>query len=148
MTFSALRPGGPGTVDSEGGTYVVLRVTGDPPAFLHISPAGHFKGVDPTVSPGQMLANWVNGSRVLYIGKADHLDVRLRCMAAFGAGKRVAHWGGRLLWQLKESADLLVAWRPARAGFTPKTDEHDMIERFRLAYGKPPFANYPDRMGR
>lgn len=61
MTFSALRPGGPGTVDSEGGTYVVLRVTGDPPVFLHISPAGHFKGVDPTVSPGQMLANWVNG---------------------------------------------------------------------------------------
>jgi hypothetical protein len=46
------------------------------------------------------------------------------------------------------SRELLVAWRHVRPGFTPKTDEDDMIARFREAYGQPPFANYPDRMGR
>jgi hypothetical protein len=147
-TFSAIRPGGLATVDPEGGTYMVLRVTDDAPRFLKASPAGHFKGIDQTVPLAQLRANWVDRACVLYIGKGNNLDVRLRAMAAFGAGKATAHRGGRLIWQLKESPSLLVAWRSVRPGFTPKTDEDDMIECFRQAYGKPPFANYPDRLGR
>ena len=146
--FAALRQRSTAVIDEDGGTYVVVRVTNGPPTFLRESPAGHFKGENPTVPVQQLRANWVAGARVLYIGKGDDLDVRVRCMAAFGAGKRVAHRGGRLVWQLKESAQLLVAWRRVRPSFTPKTDEDDMIARFREAYGQPPFANYPDRMGR
>ena len=147
-TFSALRPGGGTKIDQEGGTYVVLRVSRDPPLFLKVSPAGHFKGYDQTAPLEQLQANWVVGALVLYIGKANDLDVRLRCMAAYGAGKRVAHRGGRLLWQLADAPTLLVAWRPVRVGSTPKTDEDDMIDSFREAYGRPPFANYPNRPGR
>ena len=147
-TFDSLRPGGGAKSVREGGTYVVLRTTDNAPRFLKINPAGHFKGMDQTVPISHLEANWVVGARVVYIGKADDLDERLRCMAAFGAGKRVAHRGGRLIWQLEEASDLLVAWRLVRRGFSPKTDEDDMIARFREAYGKPPFANCPDRMGR
>jgi hypothetical protein len=64
---------------------------------------------------------------VLYIGKADCLDARIRAMAAFGHGVRAAHFGLWLVWQLTESAFLLVGWRPVRAGFTPSQDETDVI---------------------
>lgn len=147
-TFSTLRPGGGTKIEHGGGTYVVLGVTDDPPICLEVTPASWFMGLDQTVPPEQLEVNWVAGARVLYIGKADDLDERLRCMAAFGAGRRVAHRGGRLVWQRAEASALLVDQMPVRAGFTPKTDEDDMIDCFRQAYGQPPFANHPDRMGR
>jgi hypothetical protein len=69
-------------------------------------------------------------------------------MAAFGAGKKSSHWGGRLVWQLAEAPTLVVAWRPTRVVFDrPMDDETDMIRRFREAYGKPPFANLPHLLG-
>jgi hypothetical protein len=97
-----------------------------------------FSSVDPTVSLSALKANWVDDARVLYIGKADSLNTRIRAMAAFGHGIRAAHLGGRVVWQLKESPILLVGWRPLRPGFTPLQDETDMIDKFRTAYGQPP----------
>lgn len=34
------------------GVYLVLRLRSEPPVFVYPSPAGHFKGKDPTVSLG------------------------------------------------------------------------------------------------
>ena len=58
-------------------------------------------------------ANWVPGAHVLNIGKANHgrLRARLREYIGFGRGGRSRHSGGRLIWQLADSEDLLVAWR-------------------------------------
>lgn len=143
----ALRPGGGRKPDAGPGTYVVLRADDDAPVFLDTSPAWTKHGGP--VDRAALEANWVDGAHVVYIGKANDLSVRVPAMAAFGAGKKVPHGGGRLVWQLEKAPELLFAWRPLRDGFaTARDDERAMIENFRAAYGKPPFANDPDRLGR
>jgi hypothetical protein len=134
------------TVSREGGVYVV-QGRGSAPAFLDANPGGRFKGRDPTVSREALEANWVEGAEVVYIGKADQLQRRLREFMRFGAGTPVGHWGGRLIWQLARSNELLIAWRET-PGAVPKVVESEMIDAFRNVYGKPPFANEPHRLGR
>jgi hypothetical protein len=55
-------------------------------------------------------SKWVPDAHTSYIGKADNARRRLEQFARFGAGEPVAHWGGRYIWQLADSAELLVAW--------------------------------------
>lgn len=128
-----------------GGVYIVFRFDGEP-RFLADSPGGRFKGRDPSVSVDALLANWVTGAEVVYIGKADNLRRRLREYARFGEGAPVGHWGGRLIWQLEDSVELLVAWRPT-PGRVPREVEAEMLDAFRTVFGKPPFANEPHRLG-
>lgn len=52
----------------------------------------------------------MSGAPVVYSGKADLADRRLKQFARFGAGEPVGHWGGRLIWQLADSGALRVAW--------------------------------------
>ena len=52
------------------GVYVVVR-RHEPPSFLDVSPAGHFKGKDPTVPVAELAALWVPGTRIVYIGNAN-----------------------------------------------------------------------------
>lgn len=134
-----------GQLASAGGVYVVFRAGGEP-GFLSPNPGGRFKGKDPSVAAGALRANWVEGAQVIYIGKADNLRRRLREYARFGEGEPVGHWGGRLIWQLGNSAELLVAWRET-PGRVPREVEKEMIAAFRAAFGKPPFANDPPRLG-
>lgn len=137
-------------VPAAGGVYVVLRETSHPPEFLDANPAGRFKDQDPTVSLEALIANWVTGAAVLYIGKAKpkRLRRRLRGFAEFGAGHRIGHWSGRLIWQLADSRKLHVAWKETPEEVDPQLVETELISRFRSAYGKPPFANNPHLLGR
>jgi hypothetical protein len=135
------------SVPSTGGVFVVMRTSDDAPAFLTSNPGGRFKDRDSTVSNEALRANWVDGARAVYIGKANQLRRRLRQFADFGAGRPVGHWGGRLIWQLATSEKLLVAWK-LTPGRVPRDVEAAMIEDFRTVYGKPPFANEPHRLGR
>jgi hypothetical protein len=48
------------------------------------------------------------------------------------------HWGGRFLWQLASSDELLVAWRLER-DFADA--ECDLIDEFRDVHGRLPYAN-------
>lgn len=52
------------------GVYAVLRDRAEQPHFLDVSPAGWFKGKDPSVDQTALQQAWVEGPRVLYIGKA------------------------------------------------------------------------------
>lgn len=86
---------------------------------------------------------------VIYIGQADHGWLRLR-IGDYEKGDRSAktgHGGDRLIRQLADAADVLIAWRGA-ADMDPLTEEMRLIAAFRAAYGKPPFANYPNRVGK
>lgn len=129
-----------------GGVYVVTYSGGSPVQFLSESPAGRFKGRDPTVPASVLAANWI-ASDVVYIGKADQLRRRIRQFADFGVGKAIGHWGGRLIWQLAQPDLLRIAWKET-PGRVPVEVEAEMIALFRSHYGKPPFANDPHRLGR
>ena len=87
-------------VPTSPGVYVVVRPTDDPPTFLDTSPAGHFKGKDPTVPVDELHALWVPGTRIIYIGKANAgrtgrrgLRKRLDEFRRSGAGQPVGHSG-------------------------------------------------------
>jgi hypothetical protein len=132
-----------------GGVYVIFRVAASSPSFLERSAAGSFEGVDPTVPLSSLEANWVSGASVVYIGKANHgrLRRRLEEFVRFGRGRPIGHRGGRLIWQLADAEDLLVTWRIMPLDAEPLREETRLRNLFRSAYGKPPFANDPHRLG-
>jgi hypothetical protein len=134
-----------GSIDrAAGGVYIVYRDTLDPPVWLDKSPGGTWRG-DPSVTRGELLDNWGEGAaQVVYIGKANHgqLRNRLRAYCSFGEGRKGRHYGGRLIWQMGASADLVVAWRVITdPGVNPYDVEQEMLRRFRAVYGALPFAN-------
>ena len=129
------------------GVYVVIRPQDAPPRFLDVSPAGHFKGRDPTVARPVLEAAWVPGAHVLYIGKAAAGRNRRRglrqCLAEYrrhGQGEPVGHWGGRYTWQINDQADLLVGWQTI-TDRDQADAEAELIAEFVHTYGARPFAN-------
>ena len=82
------------------------------------------------------------GAHVVYIGKADVANRRLRQFARFGAGDPVGHWGGRLIWQLADSSELLVAWHAISWAELARDYEKRLLAHFRELYDSArPFAN-------
>lgn len=135
---------GLGGVPRDEGVYAVVG-NGSHPRFLDASPAGRFKGRDPTVPVALLAARWVGGAELLYVGKAPRgangnrgLRVRLGELLAFGFGLPVGHWGGRYVWQLSDRANLEVAWGRATS---PAQFENEMLISFNEVFGSYPFAN-------
>ena len=126
-------------IPAEQGVYVVLNASADPPELLSQSPAGRFKGRDPTASRTTLETAWVEGCPLVYIGKAAGLRTRLRQYRDHGQGKPVGHWGGRYIWQLSDSDELLVAWKVTNDA--PELVEREMLAAFVDRYGQLPFAN-------
>jgi hypothetical protein len=141
VTIRDLRNGQITEVPIVGGVYVVLRELDSNPVFLQANPGYRFKGKDPTLSKSELLANWVEGSHVIYIGKGDKLQRRMKEFMDFGAGKPIGHLGGRLVWQVKNAADFVMAWKPAIPGQAAKVLESQLLVEFNATYGRLPFAN-------
>ena len=141
-TWADLRSAKLVEIPSVPGCYVIFRSSLDNPAYLTHNPGGQFKAKDPTVPTERMAEEWIAGAHVVYIGKANELRTRLRAYARFGAGEPVAHWGGRLIWQLADSAQLLVAWRPLSSPGTARDLERQLLARFAKVHdGRRPLAN-------
>lgn len=122
-----------------GGVYLVLNANNKPCEFLTVGTGGHYKGKDPNVSLAELKKNWVENTKVVYIGKATSLKSRLRQYFRFGQGKNVGHYGGRLIWQLRYSKYLVVCWKPLSSD--PRAFEAELIQEFTSIYGCLPFAN-------
>lgn len=124
------------------GAYVVYRTTATFPTFVRPSPAGWFKGEDPTVPESRLRAEWLDGARVVYIGKADSLRRRLTQFGRFGAGEPVGHRGGRLIWQLTDADELLVAWHEITWAEAAREYERRLLSAFAGQHdARRPFAN-------
>lgn len=131
------------------GVYVVLRREESKPVFTAESSGGRFKGRDPNVAPQELEANWVDRTPVMYVGKAGSstssatLRSRLKQYLDFGNGKRVGHWGGRYLWHLPKTEELIICWKTTLED-EPRRVEAEMIQAFKAAFGQRPFANLVD----
>ena len=134
-------------VPVERGVYAVVRDTELPPEFMERSVGGWYRQKDPSVAVNELVANWVEGARVLYLGRArgpgvrSLLQQRVKRYIRFGQGKAIAHWGGRFIWQLRDHAALEFAWRVATADEDPANIEATLLEAFKARHDRLPFAN-------
>ncbi len=141
LTFAALRTGRISEVPTAPGVYVVVRDEQGPPRFLKTSVGGHFKRQDPAISIDRLGSEWIENCILLYLGKAENLQRRINQYSEFGTGKPVGHWGGRLIWQLADSAELAVAWRRCKPGEDARAVEAELLAIFAGDLGRLPFAN-------
>lgn len=118
------------------GIYVVLRGATTPPEILEstVARAGSVYSVD------DLQSRWIDGTPVVYIGKADAKAGGLRTRLRQYARRGSSHKGGRSIWQLADHGDLVVAWAE-----TPGEVAEDVEIAYRAAfaeqYGRWPFAN-------
>ena len=137
-------------VPTQRGVYLVLYPYKDCPKFLTKGTAGFFKGQDPNVEINQLEVKWVYNTVVLYVGQAggfrsgissnQTLNKRIRSLLKFGNGFNIGHYGGRYIWQIKNSTDLVIAWKPL-LGSDPKQVESEILKSFIEIYGRRPYAN-------
>ena len=127
------------------GVYMVVYTGENIPEFLPCGTGGFFKGKDPNVSITELETNWVKNTCVVYIGKAGTtLRKRLNQYLKFGNRQNIGHWGGRYIWQIKYSGNLLLCWKPT-PDEDPETVETALIARFKEQRGgHRPFANLKD----
>jgi hypothetical protein len=145
QTVRALQESNCRDVSDEDGVYLVLRKARTPPVFLERSVGGRFKRKDPTVRVQVLQEKWVEGAFVLNIGKAGpgkkaNRRYRLQKYMKFGNGEPVGHWGGRYIWQLTDSTDLMICWK-ATPGAVPREVEKELIKEFEQTFCCLPFAN-------
>ncbi len=128
------------------GVYVVTRDPSHPHAFRATSPAGHYRGVDPTLPVETLAKRWIDGASVLYIGVAPGSGVRallqqcIKRTVRFGGGAAIAHPGGAALWQLEGSMQLRFAWKPLDED--PHAQAEALLAEFVARHGRAPFAQH------
>lgn len=133
VSFAELGAAG---VPREPGIYAVLRTAITPPQILETTQARAGSAY-----PLEDLATrWVEGTPVVYIGKAEAKAGGLRKRLGQFARKGASHQGGRSIWQLADQDELLVCW-----AITPGESAEDVEIRYRAVfaelYGRWPFAN-------
>lgn len=136
-TIEELR-GNKSLIPKEKGVYVILNLEKEI-NFLKIGTGGFFKAKEPNVEIAILKQNWVENTDVIYIGKATELQKRLNQYFCFGNGKNVGHYGGRHIWQLENSKNLIVCWKVTEDN--PRDEEKKLIQLFFKQYDKLPFAN-------
>jgi hypothetical protein len=136
------------TIPQMKGVYMILNLSKEK-EFLINGTGGFFKRKNPNVSIPELESNWVANAIVVYIGKAGGegnsatLQSRLGQYFRFGQGKNVGHYGGRLIWQLKNSESLIVCWKELPTE-EPRMVEAGLIRQFVTQFSKRPFANLTD----
>ena len=114
-----------GNIPHTSGVYIVLYPTTEHPQFMERGTGGFFKDKNPDVSIEKLQAKWVENEAVIYIGKAEDLNNRVKQYIDFGSGKPVGHYGGRYIWQIERCITILKLYHlqnrflPSRGGNEP-----------------------------
>ena len=99
-----------------------------------------FKGRSLLYSAEELQKKFMQSDRKrIYIGKATNLRQRISHMIRYGMGENIPHRGGRAVWQIMNSRELLFGWCPCE---NPRGVEHEMLVAYRLAYNVYPMANW------
>lgn len=125
------------------GVYVVVREPGPRPSFLTESVGGPHKRQSLTVDVEVLEEAWRDDAQVVYVGKAGSrlgLQERLWAYAKQGRGRSAGHAGGRFIWQLPASGELLVGWREID-GVEVGDVEEALLSLHIEQFGRRPFAN-------
>ncbi|RLD84403.1 MAG: hypothetical protein DRJ10_01305 [Bacteroidetes bacterium] len=133
-------------IPKEKGVYLVLDPNFNKPEYIIPGVGGFFKNRNPNVPNAELERNFVPNSLVVYIGKAGSLTgnatlhSRLGQYLRFGQGKKVGHWGGRYIWQLKKYQELIFCWKPT-PGVEPRNVEVSIMNNYSDQFYMRPFAN-------
>lgn len=128
------------------GVYLIIYQASEQPVFLEIGCGGFFKGRNPNVPISELRARWIPIRLSFTLAKQAEAIVQQRCIQGycniwlFGKGKAIGHYGGRYIWQLKNSKDLMVCWKTL-PNDEPRIVERQMIAEFKAQFQKSPFAN-------
>ena len=122
------------------GVYIVLYMSNLKPNFILKGTGGFFKNKNPNVKIEILDDNWVTNANIVYIGKATSLQVRIKQFIYFGQGRNIGHYGGRYIWQIEKSNELLFCWK-IFDNINPRDFEKKLINQFQQKYYKKPFAN-------
>lgn len=153
IKVSELLKNGFSDIPEHPGIYVVLHEGMEtPPVFLASNPASRYKGKDPSVTTEELATSWIEHTPLMYIGRAGGtaqngrkysttLRNRIRQFIEFGRGKTYPHWGGRLVWQVANSQDFIIAFK-SMDNENPVIVERELLQRFKIEHGKLPFGNY------
>ena len=133
------------------GVYVVLGNYPKMPEFLEKGTGPEYHNNKGTRQPmnysvSELERKWVDDTWIVYIGKTDNtLYKRISDYIKFGKGKDVAHRGGRAIWQLPDSENLLIGWKIIEAPITAEQIEKEWLREFKNNHnGKFPFANWKE----
>ena len=139
------------SIEKGKGVYVVIANDTKTPKFINPGSGGFFKGRDPNVEIKELEENWVKFSdkddKILYIEKAGDKDPvneailrkRVRAFMKFGDEKPTAHRGGKSIWQLDNTNDLMVLWKFCE---DPEGEKTTLLNEFKKKHNnRLPFAN-------
>lgn len=131
------------------GVYVVLGNYSEMPEFLIKGSGPEFNvknGVSTAMNyPVEKLeGKWVDDTWIMYIGKTDDaLRDRISTYIKFGKGKDVPHRGGRAIWQLPDSDELLIGWKIIEGKGKAAATEKEWLKDFKTRHhNQLPFANW------
>lgn len=128
------------------GVYLVLRPDNNKVEFVEKGTGGFFKNRNPNVGISELTESWIEDAQIVYIGKAGGenssatLQSRLKQYLNFGRGKKVGHWGGRYIWQIKSIDDYIICWKEL-PNDEPRIIEIKLMDLFNQKFHTLPFAN-------
>ena len=129
------------TIPHKPGIYIVWYSGKTIPKFVKEGTGGFFKGKDPNESIKKLTEKWVNGSDLIYIGKATDLNSRICQYMQFGRKCAIGHRGGRYIWQIEDLEKLTLSWEVLLSEPEAKDKERRICESHKAKYNKLPFAN-------
>ncbi|MDD2476938.1 MAG: hypothetical protein PHI32_13645 [Dysgonamonadaceae bacterium] len=144
-TFENLWLNGFRSIPNEKGIYIVMVPEQFDVQFLENTTAITTHNGKNLLYPACDLRTKYNSSdrKILYVGKAggenNKLRQRIRQYVKYGYGEANNHRGGRAIWQIKNSEQLLIGYHICEK---PRDEESILLAEYYSKYGTFPVANW------